>query len=57
MGAETSCTAEEAKEYAFTEKLSAGERKVAVIFTNDVYKQDDYGRNFDLNGLKVTRVK
>ena len=57
VGAETSCTAEEAKEYPFTAKLGSGERKVSVLFTNDVYKQDEYDRNFYLNGLKLTRVK
>lgn len=57
VGTETSCTAEEAKEYPFAATLAAGERKVAVHFTNDVYKQDDYDRNFYLNGLTLTRVK
>ncbi len=57
VGAETSCTAEEAKEYAIAAKLAAGDRKVAVVFTNDIYKQDEYDRNFYLNGLRLTRVK
>ena len=56
-GAETTCTAEDAKEYAFTAKLAAGERKLSVAFTNDVYKQDEYDRNFFLNGLRLVRVK
>jgi len=56
-GAETTCTAEEAKEYALTTKLAAGDRKVSVAFTNDVYKQDEYDRNFFLNGLRLVRVK
>ena len=56
-GAETTCTAEDAKEYAFTAKLAAGDRKVSVAFTNDVYKQDEYDRNFFLNGLRLARVK
>ena len=56
-GTETTCTAEDAKEYAFTAKLAAGDRKVSVTFTNDVYKQDEYDRNFFLNGLRLVRGK
>ena len=55
VGAETACTAEEAKDYAFTATLAAGERKIAVTFTNDVYKENEYDRNFYLNGLKLVR--
>jgi predicted xylan-binding protein with Ca-dependent carbohydrate-binding module len=56
-GAETLCATEEAKDYAFPAKLAAGERKIAVSFTNDVYKENEYDRNFYLNGLKVVRTK
>ena len=56
-GAETACTGEEAKEYRIAATLAAGDRKIAVSFTNDVYKQDEYDRNFFLNGLKIVRVK
>ena len=56
-GPETTCTGEEAKDYKITAKLAAGDRKIAVVFTNDVYKQDEYDRNFFLNGLKIVRVK
>jgi hypothetical protein len=56
-GPETACTGEEAKEYAFTASLAAGERKIAVSFTNDVYKESEYDRNFYLNGLRLERVK
>lgn len=57
VGAETACTAEEAKDYPFSAKLPAGERKISVSFTNDIYKENEYDRNFYLNGLKVVRVK
>lgn len=56
-GPETACTAEEAKDYLFTANLAAGERRIAVSFTNDVYKENEYDRNFYLHGLKVVRVK
>lgn len=57
VGAETACTAEEPKDYAFTARLAAGDRKITVAFTNDVYKEGEYDRNFFLNGLKLARVK
>jgi hypothetical protein len=57
VGAETACTAEDAKEYAFVATLAAGDRKISVSFTNDIYKENEYDRNFFLNGLKLVRVK
>jgi len=57
VGAETACTSEDAKEYAFVAMLAAGDRKISVSFTNDIYKENEYDRNFFLNGLKLVRVK
>ena len=57
VGTETTCTAEEAKEYAFGSRMAAGDRKVAISFTNDVYKENEYDRNFFLNALKLVRAK
>jgi len=57
VGAETTCTSEDSKEYAFTATLAAGERKLAVTFTNDIYKENEYDRNFYLHGLKLVRTK
>lgn len=57
VGTETTCTSEEAKEYRLTATLTAGDRKITVTYTNDVYKENEYDRNFFLNGLKLVRVK
>jgi hypothetical protein len=57
VGVETTCTSEEAKEYRLTAALSAGDRKISVSYTNDVYKENEYDRNFFLNGLKLVRVR
>lgn len=57
VGAETTCTSEDAKDYTFPATLSAGDRRISVAFTNDIYKENEYDRNFFLNGLKLVRVK
>jgi septal ring-binding cell division protein DamX len=57
VGGETQLKSEDAKDYAFATALKAGERKIAVQFTNDMYKEGEYDLNFFLNGLKVLRVK
>ncbi|HXX94681.1 MAG TPA: carbohydrate-binding domain-containing protein, partial [Planctomycetota bacterium] len=57
VGNEVTCTSEDAKEYRLSARLAAGERKISVSYTNDVYKENEYDRNFYLNGLKLVRVK
>jgi hypothetical protein len=57
VGKETVLTADEAKDYTFTEKLKAGEHKLAVEYTNDVYKENEYDRNFYLHGATVKPAK
>jgi hypothetical protein len=57
VGVETTCTSEEARDYPLTAALLAGDRKISVSYTNDVYKENEYDRNFFLNGLKLVRVK
>jgi len=57
VGAETQLKSVDAKDYAFTTSLKAGERKIGTEFTNDMYKEGEYDLNFYLNGLKLVRVK
>jgi hypothetical protein len=57
VGKETLLTADEPKEYKFTAKLKAGERKVAIEFTNDVYKEGEFDRNLYVYAVKLKRAK
>lgn len=57
VGAETQLKSVDAKDYAFTASLKAGDRKIGTEFTNDIYKEGEYDLNFYLNGLKLVRVK
>jgi hypothetical protein len=45
VGKETLLTADDAKDYKFTTKLKKGDHKLAIEFTNDVYKEGEYDRN------------
>jgi hypothetical protein len=54
-GAETQLKSEDVKDYPLTAALKAGDRKIGIEFTNDVYKEGEYDLNFYLNGLKVVR--
>lgn len=53
VGKETLLTTDEPKEYSVKEKLKAGEHKLVVEYTNDVYKENEYDRNFYLHGVTV----
>lgn len=55
VGAETTLKAEDAKDYAFTSALKAGDRRIGTEFTNDLYKEGEYDMNFFLHGVKVVR--
>jgi hypothetical protein len=55
VGKETLLTADEPKEYTITAKLKAGERKLAVAFTNDAYKENEYDRNFYVHGVTLKK--
>jgi hypothetical protein len=57
VGKETQLTADEVKEYPFTAKLKAGEHKLSIEFTNDVYKQNEYDRNLYVHGVTVAPAK
>src|SRR5207248_11592541 len=53
---ETLLTADDVKEYRFTTKLAAGERKLTIEFTNDAYKENEYDRNLYVHGVTVKAV-
>jgi hypothetical protein len=57
VGMETLLTADEAKEYKLPLKAKAGEHKLAIEYTNDVYKENEYDRNFYLHGVTLKKVK
>ena len=57
VGAETQLKSEDAKDYAISATLKAGDHKIGTEFTNDIYKEGEYDLNFYLNGLKLVRVK
>ncbi len=57
FGKETTLTADDAKEYTLSGTLKAGEHKLSVEYTNDVYKENDYDRNFYLHGVTVKSAK
>lgn len=57
VGKETLLTADEAKEYKLTAKVKAGEHKLAVEFTNDVYKENEYDRNFYVHAVTLRKEK
>jgi len=57
VGMETLLTADEPKDYKLKTSAKAGERKLAIEFTNDAYKENEYDRNFYVHGVTVKRVK
>jgi Ca-dependent carbohydrate-binding module xylan-binding len=57
VGMETLLTADDEKDYKLTATVKAGERKLAIEFTNDAYKENEYDRNFYVHGVTMKRVK
>jgi len=57
VGKETLLTADDEKEYKLTATVKAGDRKLAVEFTNDVYKEGEYDRNLYVHGVTLKRLK
>lgn len=57
QGTEIALKSEDAKDYGCCLPLKAGDRKIGVRFTNDIYKEGEYDLNFFLYGLKLVRVK
>jgi hypothetical protein len=55
VGKETELKADEAKEYSFKVNAKAGERKVAIEFTNDAYKENEYDRNLYVHAVTVKK--
>ena len=54
---ETLLTAEEYRDYKFLVTVKAGDRKVAIEFTNDVYKAGEYDRNLFVHDVRVKKAK
>jgi hypothetical protein len=57
VGAETQMKSEDPKDYTIPAPLKAGDRKIGVEFTNDIYKEGEYDLNMFVHGLKLVRVK
>ncbi len=56
VGKETETT-DEQKEYKFPATLKAGEQKLAIEFTNDVFKDGEYDRNLYVHAVTLKKVK
>jgi hypothetical protein len=56
VGKETETT-DDQKEYKFTTPIKAGEQKLAIEFTNDVYKEGEYDRNLYVHAVTLKKVK
>ncbi len=50
-GGEQACTTADAKDYAIKASLKAGERKIAIAFLNDLFKEGEYDLNFYVHGV------
>ncbi|MCI0638682.1 MAG: hypothetical protein L0Y72_27135 [Gemmataceae bacterium] len=57
LGKETLLTADEPKEYKLPAKLQSGPRKLAIAFTNDVYKENEFDRNLFVHAVTLKRAK
>lgn len=57
VGSETALTSDDEKAYSFKTKLKAGDHKVAIEYTNDVYMEGQFDRNFYLYAVKVKKGK
>jgi hypothetical protein len=57
VGKETLLTDDLSKEYKLTFTGKAGEHKLAIEYTNDVYKEGEYDRNFYVHSVTVKPVK
>jgi hypothetical protein len=57
VGKETLLTDDGQKEYKLALKGKAGEHKLAIEYTNDVYKEGEYDRNFYVHGVTIKAEK
>jgi hypothetical protein len=46
---------EEEKDYTFPVKLTAGEQKISISYTNDEYKEGDFDRNLYLHAVTLKK--
>jgi len=53
VGEETALKAADEKEYVLTAPLKAGDVKLGLEFTNDLYKEGEYDLNFYVHGLTL----
>jgi hypothetical protein len=56
-GKETETSDGEPKEYKFPTALKAGEHKLSIEFTNDVFKDGEYDRNLYVHEVALKKVK
>jgi hypothetical protein len=56
-GKETQTSNGEPKDYTFTTSLKAGEHKLSIEFTNDVYKEGEFDRNLYVHAVALKKVK
>jgi pyruvate/2-oxoglutarate dehydrogenase complex dihydrolipoamide acyltransferase (E2) component len=45
------------KDYKVVTKIAAGDRKLGIEFTNDIWKEGEYDRNLFIHGVSLKRVK
>lgn len=57
VGGELTCTTVDEKEYVVKAELKAGDRKIAVAFLNDLYKENEYDLNMYVSGLTLRPAK
>jgi hypothetical protein len=57
LGKETELKEEGEKEYTFAANLKAGEHKLAIEFTNDLYKEGEYDRNLFVHAIQVKKAR
>lgn len=57
VGEEVKLTSEGEKEYKLETKLTTGEHKLAITFTNDIYKDGEYDRNLYIHAVTLTPKK
>ena len=56
-GKETETSDGDPKDYTFATSLQAGEHKLSIEFTNDVYKDGEYDRNLFVHAVSLKKVK
>jgi hypothetical protein len=57
VGKETETSGDDRKEYKFPVTLKAGDSKLVIEFTNDVYKEGEYDRNLYVHAVSIKKVK